>query len=131
MKLIPEKYRDLVADDTRAFAFLATIMEDGTPQVTPVWFNTEEEYILINTARGRVKDRNMRQRPQVALVIMEPSNPYRYIQIRGKVVETREESAREHYRLLGKKYTGRDSVEPRSPDEIRVIFKIRPDRVVV
>ena len=73
MKSIPKKYHDLLADETKAYLFLATIMADGTPQVTPVWFSTEENYILINTNTGRVKDRNMQARPHVAMVIQDPN----------------------------------------------------------
>src|SRR5690606_2111336 len=80
----PPKYLDLLKDDTRAFLFLATTMPDGSPQVTPIWFNTDGEHILINTNEGRVKDRNMKARPKVAMVIQDPSTPYRYIQIRGE-----------------------------------------------
>ena len=80
LKEVPENFLDLLADETRAFAYLATVMKDGSPQVTPVWFNTDGEYILVNSAKGRVKDRNMRKRPQVALAIADPKNPYRYMQ---------------------------------------------------
>mgnify|MGYP001577375420 FL=1 len=79
---IPETYRDLF--QKRAFAHLATLMPDGTPQVTPVWCDYDGTYIRINSARGRVKDRNMRRNPQVALGIMDPDNPYRYLAVRGR-----------------------------------------------
>jgi PPOX class probable F420-dependent enzyme len=130
MKLIPEKYRDLVSDDTRAFAFLATLMPDGSPQVTPVWFNVEGELILINSAKGRVKDLNMRARPHVALAIIDMKNPYRYLQVRGRVVEFTEEGAAAHFDKLYRKYTEREQAPPR-PGEVRVIYKIYPDKVVV
>ena len=84
---IPTAYQDLLQDDTRAFVFLGTTMSDGSPQVTPVWFNEKDGYIYINSAKGRVKDHNLRERPQVALAIADPADPYRYLQIRGKVVE--------------------------------------------
>lgn len=108
-------------------------MDDGTPQVTPVWFNTDGENILVNSAKGRVKDKNMRARPKIALVIMDLSDPYRYIQIRGRVVEITEAGAREHINTLSKKYTGREKYVPRrgAQDEVRVIYKIYPDRVVL
>ena len=131
MKLIPEDYRDLVADETLAFAFLATIMDDGSPQVTPVWFNTEGETILINSAMGRVKDRNMRKRPQVALVLMDLEEPYRYLQIRGRVVEITSDGAQEHFDTLSIKYTGRPRKRPAPEGEQRVTYKIYPERVVV
>ena len=131
MKLIPEAYRDLVADETRAFAFLSTILEDGTPQVTPVWFNTADEYSLINSAQGRVKDRNMRSRPQVAMVLMDLSNPYRYLQIRGRVVDITTDGAADHFDALSVKYTGKPRTRAADPNEVRVTYKIYPDRVVV
>ncbi|MGD8406834.1 MAG: pyridoxamine 5'-phosphate oxidase family protein, partial [Anaerolineales bacterium] len=82
----PEKYLDLFKPETKAFLYLATSMSDGSPQVTPVWFDNDGEHILINTNEGRVKDRNMKARAKVAMVIQDPKNPYRYLGIRGKVV---------------------------------------------
>jgi PPOX class probable F420-dependent enzyme len=108
MVWIPEKYLDLLNDETKAFACLATLMKNGSPQVTPIWFNTDGTYILINSARGRVKDRNMRRNPEVALAIIDPKDPYRYIQIRGKVVEITTDGAKAHIDALSKKYTGRE-----------------------
>ena len=90
MNAIPEKYHDLLKDEAKAFLFLATTMKDGSPQVTPVWFNHDQTHILINSAKGRLKDINMRARPQVAFVIQDPANPYRYLQIRGRVIEITE-----------------------------------------
>ena len=84
---LPEKFRDLFKDETKAYLFLATTMPDGSPQVTPIWFNTDGENILINSNEGRVKDKNMKARPKVAMVIQDPATPYRYLQIRGEVVE--------------------------------------------
>lgn len=123
MKKIPEKFQDLFTDEAQAFLFLATIMDDGSPQVTPVWFNMDGEYLLINSAKGRTKDRNMRARPRVAVAIMDPKDPYRYIQLRGNVVKITEEGARDHINALAKKYTDAD-VFPGPPDETRVIYKI-------
>ncbi|HEY61166.1 MAG TPA: PPOX class F420-dependent oxidoreductase [Anaerolineae bacterium] len=123
---IPNEYVDLLSDEKRSFAFLATIMNDGTPQVTPVWFNTDGENILINSAKGRVKDTNIRVNPYVAIAIVDPTDMYRYLQIRGKVVEITEKSAREHINALCKKYTGEDVFNLKSPEEVRVIYKIRP-----
>jgi PPOX class probable F420-dependent enzyme len=124
MTKIPVAYQDLLDESTRAFAFLATIMADGTPQVTPVWFSTEDDVILINSVKGRTKDRNMRARPNIALVIIDPNDPYRYIQIRGKVVEISEIGGREHINMLSKKYTGAE-IFPGPKDEIRFIYKIK------
>ena len=121
----PEKYLDLLKDETRAYLFLATTMPDGSPQVTPIWFNTYGEYILINSNEGRVKDRNMKARPKVAMVIQDPATPYRYLQIRGEVVEYIREGADEHINQLSLKYDN----EPWTYREgqKRIIYKIKPD----
>jgi len=124
-KIVPDAYQDLLTDEKRAFAYLATTMKDGTPQVTPVWFNHDGIHILVNSAVGRVKDRNMRSHPDVALVIADPQNPYRYIQIRGTVVNVTSEKAREHIDALSKKYTGQERYAGPATD-IRVIYKILP-----
>jgi PPOX class probable F420-dependent enzyme len=129
MKKIPGRYRDLLADEKRALLYLATTMEDGTPQVTPVWFNVEGEYLLINSAKGRVKDRNMRRQPYVALCIQDPENPYRYVQIRGRVVEITETGAEEHIIQLAFKYTGQARFQKNDPAEIRVKYTIIPESI--
>jgi PPOX class probable F420-dependent enzyme len=129
MKWIPDTFLDLIKDDTKAFCSLATLMKDGSPQVTLVWFNSDGKHILINSASGRVKDRNMRRNPNVAIMIMDPKDPYRYIQIRGKVVEITTEGARKHIDELSKKYTGRDKYTGGPIDEIRVTYKILPKKI--
>ena len=131
MNIVPEDFQDLLEDKTRAFVYLATIMPDGTPQVTPVWFNTQGDYVLINSAEGRVKDRNMRTNHHVALAISDPDNAYRYIQIRGQVVEITEVGAREHIDQLSKKYTGRDTYTTSQVNEQRVIYIIKPEKINV
>jgi PPOX class probable F420-dependent enzyme len=125
MESIKPGFDDLFRDDVKAFAFLATLMPDGTPQVTPLWFNTDGEHILINSAKGRVKDRNMRDRPEIAMTIMDLADPYRYLQVRGRVVEISEEGADDHINILSQKYFGRPF--PFTEGEIRVIYKIRPE----
>jgi PPOX class probable F420-dependent enzyme len=129
MANIPDSFKDLLADETRAFAFLATTMPDGSPQVTPLWFNTDGTTILINSAAGRTKDRNMRAHPQVALAIVDPKNPYRYIQIRGKIVEITQEGADAHIDALAGKYTGTPKYGGRRPGEQRITYKILPGKV--
>jgi PPOX class probable F420-dependent enzyme len=124
MKGIDPDLQDLLADETKALAILGTVMPNGSPQVTPVWFNTDGTHILINTAKGRVKDRNMRARPDVALTIMALDDPYRYLQVRGQVVEITEEGAEEHIHQLSNKYMGKSFDIPAG--QIRVIYKIRP-----
>ena len=123
---IPKPYQELFSDNTKAYAYLATIMEDGTPQITTVWFNTDDEHILINSQKGRVKDRNMRKRPNVALLIEDPDDPYRYVMVRGPVVEITETGAREHINQLAYKYTGSSEYKVSPPDAVRVIYKIAP-----
>jgi PPOX class probable F420-dependent enzyme len=126
---IPEKLQDLLTDEKKAFVYLATLMHDGTPQVTPVWFNTDGEYILINSAAGRVKDKNMRARPNVALCIANPSDPYHYLQIHGKVVEYTTEGADAHIDALAFKYLGKEKYPSRKPGEQRVTYKILPTKI--
>ena len=127
MKAIPNSHQDLFKDETKAYVFLATVMPDGSPQVTPTWFSADGEYILINTAKGRVKDKNMRARPQVALVVQDPKTPYRYLQIRGRVVGITEEGANEHINALSFKYD--NAPYKLVKGQIRVIYKIVPDSV--
>jgi PPOX class probable F420-dependent enzyme len=124
---IPDKYRDLFTK--RAFASLATLMPDGSPQVTPVWVVLEGDLVLVNTARGRQTDKNMRRDPRVAMAIIDPENPYRYLEIRGRVAEITEENADAHIDKMAKKYLGADKYPYRQPSETRVIFKIQPERV--
>jgi len=124
---IPDQYTDLF--QKKAFAHLATVMPDGSPQVTPVWFDVEDGLIRVNSARGRVKDRNMRRTPKVALSIIDPDNPYRYLGILGRVVDVTEQGADAHIDSLAKKYLGQDRYPYRRDGEVRVIYKIRPDRV--
>lgn len=128
MKLsdLPQAFRDMLSDESRAYAYLATIMEDGSPQLTPVWFNTDGKHILFNSTRGRVKDRNMRSRANIAVVIHDQQNPYRYIQLRGPVVEITEEGARQHINQLSEKFTGNPEYTLNDPDEIRVTYKMLP-----
>jgi PPOX class probable F420-dependent enzyme len=129
MKLIPESHRDLLNENKKAFAFLGTIMKDGSPQVTPIWFNTEGDFITINSAQGRIKDKNMRERPTVAITITDPADPYRYLQLRGKVVEFTPEGADAHIDALSMKYTGKSTYQGRNPKEKRIKYKIQIEKV--
>ena len=128
MSAIPEAFNDLLTKK-KAFANLATINADGTPQVTPVWFDWDGSRLRINTAKGRVKDKNLRRTPSVALSIIDPDNPYRYVQVKGRVANVTESGADAHIDALSKKYTGQDRYAKRTPGEVRVIFTITPDRV--
>ncbi len=129
MLKVPETLQDLLTDEKKAFVYLATVMPDGSPQVTPVWFNTDGEHILINSATGRIKDKNMRARSAVALCIADPADPYRYIQIQGKVVEITTEGADDHIDALAFKYTGKEKYPFRKPEEQRVTYKILPTKI--
>jgi PPOX class probable F420-dependent enzyme len=122
--VIPERYLDLF--EKKAFANLATLMPDGSPQVTPVWVDFDGARIIVNSARGRQKDRNMKRNPSVALALSEPRNPYRYLEVRGRVVEITEEGASEHIDKMAKKYLGVDKYPNRAPGEVRVLYKIEP-----
>src|ERR1700745_3095640 len=126
---IPEKYRDLFSK--RAFASLGTLMPDGTPQVTPVWVDLEGDYVLFNSAKARQKDKNVRQNPRTPLAIVDPDNPYRYLEIRGRVVEITEQGADDHIDKLAKKYLGVDKYPYRQAGEVRVIYKIHPEHTTM
>jgi PPOX class probable F420-dependent enzyme len=128
MATIPENFRDLLTTK-KSFAHLATLMADGTPQVTPVWIDFDGENVLVNTARGRVKDKNLQARDQVGLAISDPENPYRYLGIQGRVVGVTEDGADAHIDKMALKYMGKDKYPFRRPTETRVIYKIEPTKV--
>jgi PPOX class probable F420-dependent enzyme len=127
MTAIPQAYRDLF--DKKAFAHIATVGTDGRPQVTPVWIDYDGTHVRFNTARGRVKDKNLQRNPKIALSIQDPDNPYRYLQIRGRVVEVTEKGADEHIDALAKKYTGQDRYGHRRPGEVRITVKVLPEKI--
>jgi PPOX class probable F420-dependent enzyme len=124
---IPEPFKDLFAKV--AFAHLATVMADGSPQVTPVWCSFDGSSVWVNSAKGRLKDKNMRRNKRVALSIQDPDNAYRYLAIQGEVTEISESGADAHIDALAKKYLGKDRYPYRVPGEVRVIYKIRPEKV--
>ncbi len=125
--VIPGEFLDLF--EKKAFAHLATLLPNGAPHITPVWCDFDGTYVRVNSAKGRVKDRNMRRDPRVALSLLDPDNPYRYLAIQGRVVEISEEGADDHIDRLATKYLGLDRYPYRQPGEVRVIYKIQPDRV--
>jgi PPOX class probable F420-dependent enzyme len=125
MAAIPDKYLDLV-QQKKAIASLATIMPNGTPQVTPVWIDYERGMVRINTAKGRVKARNMKPGVAVALAIADPDNPYRYVQIRGRIASASEQGADAHIDRLAKKYLDQDTYPFRQPGEARIMYEIEP-----
>jgi PPOX class probable F420-dependent enzyme len=122
---IPDKYKDLF--QKRAFGHLATLMPNGSPQVTPVWIDYDGTHIIVNSARGRQKDKNMKRNPHVSVSIQDPDNPYRYLEVRGKVTEITEAGADDSIDKLARKYTGADKYQNRSPGEVRVMYKITPE----
>lgn len=126
---IPASHADLLQMTKPAFAQLATVNADGTPQVTPVWVDFDGTHVLVNTARGRVKTKNLERNPRVALSISDPENPYRYVGIQGRVVEMTEKGGDAHIDKMAKKYLNKDSYPFRQPGEVRVIVKIAPDKV--
>jgi PPOX class probable F420-dependent enzyme len=122
---IPEKFLPVLTDK-KAFAFLATLMADGSPQVTPVWFFYRDGKFIVNTARGRVKDRNMKANKSVALSISDPDNAYMHLSVRGKIVNETEQGADANIDAMAKKYMGVVSYPYRSATEKRVIYEIEP-----
>ena len=124
---IPEKYRDLF--NKRAFASLGTIMPNGEAQVTPVWVDVDNGNLLFNSARGRVKDKNIRRDPRVTLTLIDPDNPYRYMEVRGRVVDITEKGASDHINKLAKKYLGVDKYPYAQPGEVRVLYRVKPEKV--
>ena len=124
---IPNEFRDLF--EKKAFGHLATVMKDGSPQVTPVWCDYDGTHVRINSAKGRIKDKNMRRNRHVALSIQDPENPYRFIALRGQVVEITDNTD-DHINALAKKYNNQDKYPYKQPNEVRVTYKIRPDHVL-
>jgi PPOX class probable F420-dependent enzyme len=124
--VIPDKFLDLFKK--KAFAHLATLMPDGSPQVTPVWVDYDGRHVIVNSAKGRVKDRNMRRDPRVSVELQDPDNPYRHLSIRGRVTEITEQGADASIDQLAKKYLGMERYPNRQPGEVRVIYRIEPER---
>ena len=124
---LSEEQRGIFSKKT--FAHLATRMKDGSPQVSPVWVDTDGDYIVVNSAKGRLKDRNMRADPRVALSVTDPDDPYIAIMVRGRVAKITEEGADAHIDKMAKKYLGQDQYPYRTSDEVRVLYYIEPERV--
>jgi PPOX class probable F420-dependent enzyme len=127
MATIPASHADLLTKP--AFANLATLNPDGSPQVTPVWVDFDGSHVIVNTARGRVKAKNLAREPRVALSIADPENPYRYLGIQGRVVEMTEKGGDAHIDKMAKKYLGKDSYPFRTAGEVRIVVKIEPVKV--
>ena len=126
MSIVPEKYLDILEGPN--LAHLATVMPDGSPQVTPVWFEFDGQLITFNSAKGRQKDKNLRHSPKVSMSIVDPKNPYRYLEVRGEIVEITEADGDAVIDQLAKRYMGVDSYPYRTPTEVRVTYRVKPTR---
>jgi PPOX class probable F420-dependent enzyme len=124
---IPESHVDLF--HKKAFASFTTLMPDGSPQTTPVWVDLVDGKVLVNSALGRQKDKNLRRDPRVAVTLIDPDNPYRYVEVRGRVTEITHEGADHHIDKMAKKYLDKDKYPFSQPGEKRVIYKIEPVHV--
>jgi PPOX class probable F420-dependent enzyme len=122
---IPASHKDLL--EKQAFGNLGTLMPDGSPQVTPVWVDFDGKNIIVNSAKGRQKDKNLRRDGRVSVAIQDPQNPYRYLEIRGHVAEITEKDADAQIDKMAKKYLGKDKYPFRQPGEVRVMYKIVPE----
>src|SRR5471032_1038051 len=129
MATIPATHADLLTKP--AFANLATLNADGSPQVTPVWVDFDGSHVIVNTAQGRLKAKNLAREPRVAVSISDPENPYRYLGIQGRVVEMTEAGGDAHIDKMAMKYMGKASYPYRTPTEVRLIVKIAPEKVHV
>jgi PPOX class probable F420-dependent enzyme len=127
MTMIPDGFKEILKK--KAFVHLATRMSDGSPQVTPVWIDMEGDYLLVNSAKGRVKDKNMRADARVALSVTDPDDPYRALMIRGRVVKITEEGAEDHIDKMAKKYLGEDRYPFKNPEETRVLYYVEPVKI--
>lgn len=128
MVTIPVKAQYLLQWETKAFAFLALTLSDGSPHVSPVWFDWDGAHIIVNTARGRVKDKVLKRRPKVALAIVAPGDLYTYLQIRGQVDSETEVGGYEQICKLNEKYRGKYEF-PKRPGQVRVTYTILPEQV--
>jgi PPOX class probable F420-dependent enzyme len=125
---IPQSHMDLF--QIKAFAYLGLTLENGSIQVNPVWCDHDGTHVLINSAQGRAKDKAMRANPAVTLCISDPDNPYRYLEVRGKVVDITTEGADEHIDALARKYMDVDKYPYHKQEEVRVIYRIAPERAL-
>jgi len=131
-----DKEDDVLSDEQKQFfrkpnfGHLATLEPDGSPQVTPVWIDADDEHIIINSAKGRKKVRNVERDPRVSVEVVEQDNPYSMLSVKGKVVGITAEGADDHIDALAKKYLGQDSYPFRQPGEQRLILRIQPEKVI-
>ena len=125
---IPEALADLVTREKRAFANLAVVLADGTPHVSPIWFDYKDGLFVISTARGRLKDKALHQRQWAALSILDPADSNRYLLVRGPVVEETEVGGWDQIDDLNLKYNGNRNFT-RRPGQVRVTYKIKPEHI--
>ncbi len=129
MQLIPPEFQDLVGPNSKAIGYLAFTLKDGAPIIAPIWFSAEDGYIWVNSSEGTLKDKRFKTMPPVALVIQDPVDRYRYLQIRGRVVAVQYDGALEHLHALSRCYDGQDFDDP-GPTP-RVMYKIEIEKVNV
>lgn len=115
--------------DCKNLAYLATLMDDGSPQVTPIWVDVQGNVILVNTAEGRIKQKNVSRDPRVAISTVDHANPYEMVTVRGRVVEQTRTGADEHIDRMAKKYLGMDKYPFKMPGEQRILLRIQPEKV--
>jgi PPOX class probable F420-dependent enzyme len=123
---LPQNFLDLF--DKKAFGSFTTLMPDGSPQTSPVWVDYQDGYVWVNSAEGRQKDKNIRRDPRVAVAVIDPDNPYRYLEVRGRVQEITNNGADAHIDKMAKKYLGQDKYPYAQPGEKRVLYKIKPEK---
>lgn len=126
---IPADYRDLL--EPPRFATVATLLPDGVPHQTVTWVDSDDVHVLINTAEGRRKVKNVRQHPYASVNVIDPDDPGRYVSVAGEVVSVTPEGAAEHANELGRRYYGEDDFMARYGDDVvRLIIRIAPDHVI-
>lgn len=123
--MIPEKYIDLL--ESNALAHIATLGPDGEPQTTPVWFGWDGKHVRFSQTKGRQKYRNLQRDPRIALSIVDPANPYRYLEVRGKVVEIEEDPELDFINSMAQKYLGQPKYPWHQPTEQRVVIVVEPE----
>lgn len=126
-KVFPEGAEHLFSG--KNFAYIATLMKDGSPQLSPVWVDIDGDTILVNTAEGRVKHKNVSRDPRVAISVFDSANPYSMVTVRGRVVAQEKDGADSHIDLMAKKYLGMDKYPGRAPGEKRILLRIKPEKV--
>jgi len=126
---LSDKARQLLARPV--LATLATVAPDGGPQVTPLWIEADGDDLLVNTARGRAKARNLERDKRVAVSVIDPEDPYNVVMVRGTVVEITTDGADAHIDHMAKKYLGVDEYPMRQPGEVRLKIRIRTDRITM